>query len=70
LRFKLTSEILNGGSVIAAGRTEDAIEKARAMLRLGAKRLVITDEHGTNLIWSANTCLRPRRKRHSGLVRR
>jgi hypothetical protein len=46
LRFKLASEILNGGSTITAGDTEDAIEKARAMLRLGARRLVITNEQG------------------------
>lgn len=49
LRFSLVSEILNGGTVITADSTEDAIDKARAMLRLGAKGLKITDEHGKRL---------------------
>lgn len=46
MRFTLASENLNGGTVITAGSTEDAVDKARAMLRLGAKGLKITDEHG------------------------
>lgn len=46
MRFTLTSEILNGGTAITADGTEDAVDKARAMLRLGAKGLKITDEHG------------------------
>jgi hypothetical protein len=49
LRFKLASEILTGGSSITADGTEDAVDKARAMLRLGAKRLKITDENGQML---------------------
>ncbi len=49
MRFSLASEILNGGTVITADSTEGAIDKARAMLRLGAKGLKITDEHGMKL---------------------
>ena len=49
MRYTLASEILNGGTAIAADSTEDAVEKARAMLRLGAKGLKITDENGERL---------------------
>lgn len=49
MRFTLTSEILNGGTAITADSTEDAVDKARAMLRLGAKGLKIINENGERL---------------------
>ncbi len=49
LRYTLASEILNGGTAITADSTEDAVDKARAMLRLGAKGLKIIDENGEKL---------------------